>query len=763
MQISLNWLNQLTKTKRTPEQVASLLSQAGLPVEATEKMSLRFEKMVVGQVVKVRPHPNADRLKVTEVRTSASAVRTIVCGASNVAPGQKVVVALPGSRLASGQTLERAQIRGVESDGMICAEDELGLGSGHNGILVLDAKARLGASAASVLGMDDVCLDIEVMPNRSDCLSAIGLARELTALSGRSFKAPVVRSVGRSQRSLVHVRVLAKPACPKYAARVVTGLKQRPTPLWLRSRLLASGIRPVSLAVDVTNFAMLELGQPLHAFDLNKVSRNEITVRFAKAGEKLVTLDGVERPLKPFNLVIADSRGPLALAGVMGGRDSGVTDATSDIVLESAVFTSPVVRKTARSLRLMSEASARFERGIDPGQTEAALDRAVQLLTELGQGKPAGGAVVVTSVNPKPVRISLSLKQLSSWLNRSFKSAEVKKILTNLGCKVSGTGSTLACQPPTWRHDLNIAEDLIEEVARIVGYHNLTPTRLCKPLTPARVSPRERVIEAGRDRMVQLGYSEVLTYSHSLNADAPGWEVANPLKPQDRWLRSELIANIEAVARQNLSREPRPAQAVFEIGTVFLKSDDQNGGPVEETHLAGTWWSEPNKGGWPGATVKGHVTDLLNQLGIKSVRFTLNGIKTEAGQVGRWTSRRETVVGQRAYSVESFEINLDALIKQIQPRQYQPVPAYPPVKRDISLWLPKTLDADDLIKTMRSASPLLTKVEPFDHYEQSDRLSVAFHLTFQSADQTLSSQAVEQAIQAINQRLTAAHKITIRQ
>ncbi len=763
MQISLNWLNQLTKAKWTALQASTLLSQAGLPVAATEKLSLRFAKMAVGQVVRVEPHPTADRLKVAQVRLSASETRTIVCGAPNVAPGQKVIVALPGSRLANGQILERTQIRGVESDGMICAEDELGLGSGHQGILVLDDRLRIGAPASSALGTDDVSLDIEVTPNRSDCLSAVGLARELAFISGRPFKMPAVLSVSRGRRSPVRVRVQNKSACPKYAARVVAGLKLGPTPLWLRSRLLASGIRPISLVVDVTNFVMLELGQPLHAFDLSKISRNEIIVRFAKAGEKLVTLDGVDRALKPFNLIIADQRGPLALAGVMGGRDSGVTEATQAVVLESAVFESRVVRKTARTLHLFSEASARFERGVDPDRTEIALERAAQLLVDLGHGQLQGGVSIASSARLKPVRIRLPLSQLSQWLNRSFKTAEVKKILTNLGVKVSGVGSTLNCQPPTWRHDLNIAEDLIEEVARRIGYHNLTPTRLCKPLRPVMISKAERLIETARDRMVQLGYTEVFTDSQSQKDAEGAWEVANPLTPQDRWLRTELLTNIETVARQNLSREPGLTLSVFEIGTVFIKKSGPDNRPAEAVHIAGTWWSEPARGDWPGSTVKGHVADLLNSFSLDSVRFRESVIETSAGPVGRWSSRRENVVGQRVYTAESFEIRLDRLIDQVTPQIFKAIPVYPPVKRDISLWLPKTLDAAELVKTMRSASPLLTNVEPFDHYEQSDRLSVAWHLTFQAPDRTLSSQAVDQAIQAINRRLAETHQITIRQ
>lgn len=761
MNVSLNWLNELLHARLTVSRVTELFSQAGLPVDSARRLDADFDNVVVGEILAIAPHPNADRLRIVDVRTGLKHTRRLVCGAPNVAVGQKVPVALPGSRLAKGRILQAAAIRGVQSDGMICAPDELGLGKDHAGIMVLDPKAAVGRPLSAALGLDDVSLDIEVTPNRADCMSAVGLARELASGQGKAFRAPTVK-LRESGAKPVRVNIRAATACPKYSARLVTNVKQNPTPAWLQARLLASGIRPINLVVDVTNYVMLEFGQPLHAFDAAKVMKRTLEVRFAKSGEQLKTLDNVVRKLDPSMLVIAGVDRVLALAGVMGGLDSEVTAGTKDVLLESAVFAPRVIRKTARSLHLLSEASQRFERGIDQGQTEPALDRAAQLLVELGQGKLDGRKTVVGARAPKPKAIVVPLDRVNSLLNTKFARPAIARMLTRLGCTVRGTAKILSVTPPPWRVDLNLVEDIIEEIARLHGYQNLEPTRLTAVLRPAPIDPLQRLEERSKDILVGLGYSETYTRATE-STDRPdaapdSWRIANPLDPKDAVLRRSLIANLESVARNNLERTADRTLGVFEIGTVFSR---EAGLPKEGRVCGGTYWTMDSGKTWPGRIIKGHIAYLFRRLGLREPKFAAGRIMIDSEPVGRWLTGEAVLMGRNRYVRESWEVVLNRLIDKRESHKFT-FDQYPPVKRDVALWVPPDLNADALFAAIRKASPLVVEVEPFDLFEKDKRQSVALHLTFQAPDRTLNAPEVEAALRTIIASLTQSLHISIR-
>jgi phenylalanyl-tRNA synthetase beta chain len=461
-------------------------------------------------------------------------------------------------------------------------------------------------------------------------------------------------------------------------------------------------------------------------------------------------------------LVIADATKPIALAGVMGGAETEVSPTTKDVILESALFAPSVVRKTARSLHLLSEASTRFERGIDPKMTELALDRAAKLLVELGKGRLAGGPTIVAGKLPTAKPITLGLEDLNSVLNQSFTAVKIRRWLTSLGCSVRGTTKTLLVSPPTWRVDLRLAEDLIEEVARLYGYDKLAPTHLRAELHPAPVDPLERMKERVRDLATQLGYSEVYTRETERGARVDpkeAWVIANPIDPKESVLRRSLLPNLERAAQTNLERTAETKIAVFEVGTVFA-------GRIERQYVGATHWRMANRF-WAGDVAKGQVAYLVQALGLPEPSFRgsdicLKGADGRNEVIGTWTSTEVVLMGRNHYVRQSWEIALDALIELRSPQVFTPPQVFPTVKRDVALWVPDDLDAARLYATMQSVAPTLVAILPFDLYSKDGRRSVAFHLVFQVPDRTLTTREVDEALAAILRALEHDLKITPR-
>ncbi|MEN8185134.1 MAG: phenylalanine--tRNA ligase subunit beta, partial [Myxococcota bacterium] len=552
MRVPLRWLSEWIELP-APALLAEQLTMAGLEVDAVEHTGPDLTPFRVGRVVACERHPDADRLSVCSVDLGEGDPLSIVCGAPNVAAGQKVAVALPGARLATGVKLKRSKIRGVPSEGMICAADELGLGDDHEGILVLEGEAPVGAPLTSLLQAGETVLDVAVLPNRGDCLSLLGMAREVRALFGGEIRLPDCQPAESGRRTNQDVRVAleAPEACHHYVARVVRGVQVGPSPEWLRAKLEAAGLRSIDVVVDVTNLVLLEFGQPLHAFDLGKLRGGEVRVRLAGEGETFTTLDGALRKLTRRDLLITDAERIVALAGVMGGANTGVDPSTRDVLLESAHFHPAWIRHTGRRLGLFTDASMRFERGVDGEGVARAAERAARLLAELAGGEVSEGVVEARGEPAEHAdEVVIAPERVNRVLGTELSARDIERCLSRVGLESQAAGDSLRCRIPSYRNDLSIPEDLIEEVARIHGYDEI-PTRELR----ARLVPGERpvawwLVERVRDALESEGLVELLCLPFvdardldrlGLAGDDPRREpirVQNPIVENESHLRS---------------------------------------------------------------------------------------------------------------------------------------------------------------------------------------------------------------------------------
>ncbi|MCX5999836.1 MAG: phenylalanine--tRNA ligase subunit beta [Chloroflexi bacterium] len=571
MKISVNWLRDYVDVALPVKEVAHKLTMSGTEVGATEVVGRSWEKVVVGHINAVAPHPNADHLTLVTVDLGLEH-STVVCGAPNVRVGDKVPFAKTGAQLMDAHTgklvqLKRAKIRGIVSDGMACSEKELGISDNHQGLMILPADAPVGMPLAEYLG--DAVLDLEVTPNRPDCLSVIGIARELAALTKKSLKVvePRYEQSGPAIEQLVSVDIAAPDLCHRYCASLIENLKIAPSPAWLQQRLIACGTRPINNIVDVTNYVMLEYGQPLHAFDFDRIGGRKIIVRRASEGEKLVTIDGVERTLAPSMLVIADAGAPMAVAGIMGGTASEVTGATTAVLIESASFLQASIRRTAADLKMRTEASIRFERGTSPDLTMPAIRRATELIVELGHGTAAKGIADVYPGKKDAKRIVLPLSEVERVLGIEVKTAQIIEILTSLGFECQPTSpSEVEVVAPYWRMDVNGSVDLAEELARIVGYDFIPTTMLTGRVPGQHVDPTVRLRERLRDLMVGCGFQEIIGYSlvnkERMSQVAPAREairVTNASRPH-------LEPSLEPETRRWRHQAVRDGQGVLTAG-----------------------------------------------------------------------------------------------------------------------------------------------------------------------------------------------------
>lgn len=760
MRAPLSWLKEFVSISLPPAKLAERLTLSGTEVEDIVMATPFDEHFLVGKVRSVRPHPNADKLRLVDVDLGRQQ-KEIVCGAPNVAAGQTVAVVLVGGTLPSGIKIEARPIRGIVSEGMICAADELGRGSSHDGILELPAKWAAGTPLADVFPGDETVFNIALTPQRSDLFSLLGLAREIAALTHGKLRAiPSPRfAADRQALSAVKVRIEAPKLCPRYAIRKITGVTVKPSPLWMQKRLMAAGIRPINTVVDVTNYVMMELGQPLHAFDANQLNDGQILVRHAKAGESLTTLDGVQRRLTADMLVIADAHKPIAIAGVMGGANSGIREQTTDIILEAAIFDPISVRKTSSALHLRSDAAQRFEKGVDTAMLIPALDRAAALIAEHAEGRVVSGMVDLGKSVP-PIRVATSLGFISERLGVQVTAVQVRKILQALGLGPKIVGQKITVTVPSWRHDIAIPEDVVDEVGRMIGFGTM-PHTLPEATAAPRPAPSMYTAEAKvRETLPRAGWLETLSYPFYGAGLMSEWglpvdghvRLANALSPEQEYLRQSLLPQLFAALKKN--RQVTTEAALFEIGHVFLLPWSKDGLPREESHLAVVTMTNDN------ATnayrqVKGAAEFVLQRFGITDATWKREGDTVQV-MIGAITCGTAVVHDHEKYRLAGIELSLPALLRAERPTDFRPISAYPAVERDIAAWVPQGFSFQKFAADVRHDLGLVTNIDVFDIFTRDGRASMAFRLHFQPPDRTLTKEEIDSQMERISAILQSA-------
>ncbi len=791
MKVPWSWLTEFVPVKGEPEDVADRLSLRGLTVDEILRVGTEVSGVVVGSVLKVDPHPNADSLVLVRVDTGGD-VREIVCGARNFGPGDRVPVALPGARLPGGVEIGERSVRGRVSHGMLCSARELHISDDHSGILLLDGDAVPGGDVRALLGLDEVVLDVDVTPNRPDALSIVGIAREVAALEGLPLVVPepVVAEGDTPAAELVEVVVSDGRGCPRYLARVVTGLRNLQSPAWMRRRLLACGMRPINAVVDITNYVLLERGHPLHAFDLEQLTGHRIVVRRARSGERITTLDGIDRRLERDDVAICDAIRPVAVAGVMGGGDGEVTSETTDVVLESAYFDPARVGRTARRLGLRTEASVRFERGADPEAPPAAASAACRLLAEICGGTIAAGAVDVARQRKKTKPIRLGVGRTNRLLGVSLAEDDMAALLRTVEMDVTRSGrDALRVTAPSFRPDIGIEEDLVEEVARLHGFDRI-PETLPSSGRAGGLTEDQEARALVRRLLLGSGLSEAFTLSLlpgdladrlTLSSEHP-WRqvvrVANPLSEAESALRPAVLPGLLLAAERNLARRVSTV-AMFEIGVAFLPGGEA---PVEDLRAA---WvlAGRDPAGWHGER-EFDVFDSAGVIDALASGLRCEGIArrpaTDAADVGHLHPGRAALVevggevtgwvGEihprvaRALDLSGRvavgEISLGPLLRSAFSARAAEVPRFPAVERDLAVVVPTSVTAADVRAVVTSAGrPRLSFVEIFDVYrgEQAGEgnVSLAFRLAFRDSKRTLTDVEAGEAMAAILGALAA--------
>jgi phenylalanyl-tRNA synthetase beta chain len=794
MKVTWKWLAEFVDMDMPLSKLADRLVMSGLEIESVEERGRELADVTCAEIVQVRPHPHAERLTVCDVRTRDDAIATVVCGAPNVHAGARVAFAPAGTTLPGGPHIAATEIRGIASAGMLCSEAELALGPDATGLLILPSEAPIGERVAAVLGVEDTVLDIAVTPNRGDCLSILGIAREIAALTGQRLRRQrvSVREADEATADLITIRIVDSDLCARYAGRVVTNLKIQPSPRWMQSRLRAVGMRPINNVVDVTNYVMIERGQPLHAFDYDRLPHKDIIVRRAGADATFTTLDAQVRALQPDDLMIASGDAPVAIAGVMGGADTEVTSSTRRILLESAWFAPSAVRRTAKRLGLRTEASYRFERTTDLEGAAVAADRAAGLIARLGAGSVTRGRVDVYPSPRLAAPITLRLKRVDALLGMTVGRAEILSRLKALGLSVSpGTRGALMVAPPSYRSDLSREVDLIEEIVRLGGYENVPAT-----LPECALSGTGEELQQRRQRqlkrwLVAQGLTETILLSFcssrqnalfsGLGEQRPPVSVVNPISQEDGELRHSLGPGLIRVVRDNLAQGAEQV-AVFSMGKVFWRGE----GFCEGRRLAGAICRAlPSVGvGARGShaefvDVKGIVEMLLDSLAVHDVRWAA-ATDLSAFHPGK-TARIERagaelgVVGALHPAVEDelkvdgpcwlFELDLDKLLQYCPPRAvYQDLPRFPGVVRDLAVVTEESFASDEVVHFVHAwgaESQLIEDVHLFDQYIgpsiPAGKKSLAYAISYRAPDRTLTDAEVND----MHTRLIAALRDTL--
>jgi phenylalanyl-tRNA synthetase beta chain len=778
MRFSVNWLREFVDLPKNPEDIAELLTRAGIETKNIETRGANIDKVIVSQITASSRHPNADRLTVCEV-DDGSGTRQIVCGATNYKVGDKVPLALPGAKLPNGTEIRKSKLRGVESEGMLCSPIELGLGEDASGLLILSSDAKVGAPIADLFPADTI-LDVEITPNRGDLLSHFGLAREIAALTGAAAPSPRAEEAARGRAG--SITIAATRECPFFSLRKIDNVKVGPSPQWLRAKIESVGVRSINNIVDISNFVMLELGQPTHAFDADKL-KDGINVRLARDGEKFLALDGKTYSLKPDNCVIADQQRAVGIGGVMGGEETGVTDSTKNILLEAAYFLPASIRRTARNLNLQSDASYRFERGVDPGMILRASQRAAELMGEIAGGTPAKEIHVAGELPADPTDVSLSYEKCSRVIGVAIDPKTVDEILTRFGLqKTAGTSESATWKIPSCRRDLRRDVDLIEEVLRVYGIDKI-PGRTCGRFMPTSAADRSHDVETLflRHRLTGSGLSEVRTsklISRSAMASDKAVELRNPLSEDHVALRPNLISGLLDVLERNI-RAGAESVSIFEIGRSFSPPRGK-----EERHLGILLWgnvaSAPN---WRSQArrsldlfdLKGALKCVIPNLSFRPGQFPdfalavdICSADEQIGFGGQLVASKSSAPGP----VLVAEVNADLFLDRVaSAKKLRELDRYPAITRDIAMIVPEKLTHVEILRAIQEpAEPLLDSVQLFDLFEIEEGAtatasgkSLAYRLTYRAKNRTLTNEEVTTVHAKIRERLKRELGATLRE
>ncbi|HJW23257.1 MAG TPA: phenylalanine--tRNA ligase subunit beta [Rhodocyclaceae bacterium] len=777
MKFSESWLRTLVNPQLSSDELSHLLTMAGLEVEELDPVAPAFSNVLIARVLEVTKHPDADRLNVCRVDVGEDEPRTIVCGAPNVAAGLRVPCALPGAVLPGDFTIKVAKVRGIESSGMLCSAKELGIAEDASGLLVLPDDAPLGKPIRNYLGLDDRLFTLKLTPNRADCLSLTGIAREVAAITGTTARLLDVPAVPAGTDQRRDVVLDAPAACPLYCGRVISGVNAKaPTPDWMKRRLERSGIRSISALVDVTNYVMLELGQPLHAFDNTRLE-GAVHARMAKPGEKLLLLNEQTIDVDADVLMIADDKKPLAMAGIMGGEESGITLETSELFLESAFFAPKAIAGRARRYGFSSDASHRFERGVDFGGTRRAMERATRLILDICGGE-AGPVVEAAAALPERQPVRLRTSRAATVLGMALTADAIAALFKGLDLNFTREGEDFLVTPPTWRFDLEIEEDLIEEIARLHGYDNIPAPAPRGPLAMLSQTESQRPVQRIRQVLVDRGYQEVVNFAfveevweQDFAANGKPIRLANPIASQMAVMRSNLFGGLVANLVTNLRRKQSRVR-LFETGRCFQRQ--AQGGPVEGFYqpwrLAGLAYGGALPEGWGSDgrkvdfyDVKGDLEALLATLPVRfekavhpalhpgrSARVSLEG--REVGWIGelhpQWVQKYEL-----PQPPVVFEVDLDAAKAAHMPA-YGEVSKFPPVVRDLAIVVDHKLELQQLLDGLKDNVPAMVQdIHLFDIYAgkgvAENKKSLAFRIVMQDTQRTLQDSDVDAAMQQL--------------
>lgn len=802
MKASLQWMNEYVPLdlNRPAQELADELTQAGIPVEEVLSMDPGLKKIYTGKIVEITKHPDADKLQVCQVQCLSEdgeeITKQIVTAATNVAVGQIVPVAYHKSRLADGTEIKKGKLRGVVSEGMFCSVAEFGISSDlvrpeeAQGIYIFPEGTPIGLDIKEALMLDDTVYEFELTANRADCFSMVGLSREFGIMTNQKALFPVimVNENGESIDGKASVAIEAHDLCTRFTSRLVTNVTIEPSPLWMQNRLRNSGIRPINNVVDVTNYVMLELGQPMHAYDYDCVADHTLIVRRAKAGETLTTLDGNERELNESMLIIADTKGPIGVAGVMGGLTSEVTDKTTNVLFEAAVFNGPSIRRTSKALGMRSEASGRFERGVNHKYTAYAIDRAAQLLQQICPSCKV--SVGVIDVYPEPVEqrtVTFTAEQINDYLGTSIEKDRMVDILTKLEFGITESGDTIEALVPTWRDDVTGMPDIAEEVARIVSYDNIVPTIPVAILSSGGMTPKKALTKEVTHYLAHAGLSQIITFSFMhkdglTNMMLPEGDsrytaipILNPISEEFPYMRTTLVPAVIDAAKRNIAQQNKDLW-LFETANVYEpKALPLTEVPHERPMACGIMMGKVTEAAWNQAQrdtdfydVKGVVDGLLAKLGLTqfdiqpssesyyhpgvSAHYTVNGVTiANYGELHPQVVKNFDLSGK----VYMFEIDLEAVLSiTVPPFRYQSFSKFPGTSRDLAIVAPVSVTSGEIVALIKEhGGEYLESVSIFDVYEgehiEAGYRSLAYNLQFRSMEGTLNDEDIDGAIQAI--------------